>query len=99
MLDNNSTLLCANCGSINLHHIKVNIFNRTEDAEEGVQLEIATPRNKAAQINVSTDLTGNPSGRRDGLSVSFMCENCPEKTTLSIYQHKGSTYLERKVTK
>lgn len=35
-----------------------------------------------------------PSLRRDGLKIGFWCETCPAEPSLSIYQHKGQTFIE-----
>jgi hypothetical protein len=46
---------------------------------------------------VPSDGSGNPSGRRDGLSIKFWCEGCKgvdeDILELTISQHKGSTLL------
>jgi len=39
-------------------------------------------------------MDGCPSPRRGGMVIGFGCESCPAISSLSIYQHKGQTYVE-----
>jgi hypothetical protein len=63
-------------------------------------------QNSGSQIQFDADMGGNPSSRRDGITIEFECENCngappPQqnpafglsKNYLHIVQHKGTTYL------
>lgn len=79
-------LVCPSCGSEYLHHHKVEVFERKEDATQG--LHVTVSKDSAAIDNV---LDGNPSARRHGLSVHFWCEGCKAEPVLSIGQHKGNT--------
>ncbi|MCZ8311975.1 MAG: hypothetical protein O9320_14080 [Magnetospirillum sp.] len=91
-------LLCPHCGSISIHHEHVKVFSRSED-EEKVAVTTITPTTREAASITSVQTTagkGNPSSRRHGLSISFRCEQCPEKFELDIAQHKGSTYVSWK---
>ncbi|WP_141689680.1 hypothetical protein [Aeromonas sp. EERV15] len=82
-------LLCPGCGGNYLHHRKVEVFSREEDAATGLKVTVE-------HLSMSTDTTleGNPSRRRDGLKVYFDCEFCDAKPVLRLYQHKGFSYLE-----
>ena len=84
-------LKCPSCGGEYMRHKKVEIFERVEDAEQGLHVKI---ENKTATTD--TNLSGNPSLRRDGLTVEFSCENCEARPVLSISQHKGITLVDFK---
>lgn len=82
-------LLCPKCNSNYLSHDKVQIFERSEDAELGLHATI-----QAGKMTMDTSLHGNPSSRRGGLSINFKCENCHAKLELTLAQHKGNTLFE-----
>ncbi|WP_421933033.1 hypothetical protein [Phenylobacterium sp.] len=89
-------LLCPRCGADNLHHFGVTFFERAEDAAELVRLTHFPPSLKTEVVR--SDVSGNPSSRRDGLAVRFYCEQCGGETEddvieLTIAQHKGSTEI------
>ncbi len=81
-----AALLCPSCGGYYLHHERVEIFERSEDADTG--LHVAVTQGK---VTTDNNLAGNPSGRRHGLSVYLSCEDCPAVSVLHISQHKGFT--------
>jgi hypothetical protein len=82
-------LCCEHCGFNYLHQIKVDVFERSgEDSNKGLHV---TTQGVMASIN--TDMEGNPSSRRDGIKITFNCENCDGLTYLYIIQHKGCTYI------
>lgn len=83
-------LSCPTCGYEYLSHENVTVFSREqEDAGKGVRVSVSGVR-----VAIDTALTGNPSLRRDGISILFRCENCPALALLTIAQHKGQTRLE-----
>jgi len=82
-------LKCPSCGFNYLHHDKVEIFERGEDEEKGLHVKV---ENGVATID--TNLSGNPSARRHGLTIQFWCEGCKAKPVLSISQHKGNTWID-----
>jgi len=82
-------LICPSCGSNNLHHDRVEIYERNEDAVHG--LHVVVVEGKATLDN---SLEGNPSSRRHGLKIFFWCEGCKAKPVLSVKQHKGTTYAD-----
>ena len=86
-----SSLVCRGCGDqSHLHQFKVEVFNRDrEDSKTGLHVEIV-----GQTISLNEDIEESPSGRRDGLYIYFGCEECPEIVRLSIYQHKGTTYMD-----
>lgn len=86
--DFGNALKCPACGGSFLHHKKVEIFEREEDEETGLHIKI---ENGLAETG--TDLKGNPSRRRNGLTIQFQCETCENKPVLSISQHKGNTFF------
>lgn len=83
-----ASLLCPGCGAANLHHDRVETFDRGEDAPEGLRTIVSE-----GTVQVSRALDGNPSPRRDGVLISFWCELCSAKPQLRIAQHKGETYM------
>jgi hypothetical protein len=82
---------CANCGEVNLHAFRVQVFERREeDAEDGRVVDVSY----GEPINTRDDAEhGNPSGRRNGIRIYFQCEQCPHISVLALYQHKGTEYL------
>jgi uncharacterized cysteine cluster protein YcgN (CxxCxxCC family) len=105
--DNMPALLCPECGECYLHQGNTTIFQRNED--EGFTRVIAQDGDTATVTNFPSGDTHNPSRRRHGLIIEFLCEHCnysydsasdevsPERTEpfrLAIYQHKGCTYVE-----
>lgn len=86
-----SLLECPCCGSEYLHHAKVTIFDRGEDAETVVRTEV---QGSKLSVNPLDQGQGNPSSRRDGVTVDFWCEGCgASPITLTIGQHKGMTEI------
>jgi len=84
-----SYLVCRGCGDPTLHQDRVEVFNREqEDSETGLHVQI-----DGQTLSLNEDMKDTPSGRRDGLYIYFRCEQCPEEVRLSIYQHKGTTFL------
>ena len=82
-------LLCPICGETNLHHRKVEVFGRQqEDSQSGVHVVL-----DGATAKIDSSMSGNPSGRRDGVAIMFWCEHCDNETLLTLSQHKGSTYV------
>lgn len=81
-------LKCAACDGEYLHHYKVEVFDRREDEEKGLHVQVTDG-------TVVTDklLDGNPSSRRHGVKIYFWCENCDHKTVLSLAQHKGESQI------
>jgi hypothetical protein len=88
-IDPNDVLKCPSCDWSNLHHVSVEVFEREEDAMDGVHVQV---RGKSVWVN--DDLDGNPSPRRHGLLIHFACETCNALSLMQIMQHKGSTYME-----
>lgn len=85
-LDN--PLECPICGCESLHHQTIEVFNREEDMERGFHVKI-----NHLSMTTDTNLTGNPSKRRHGMTIEFDCEGCPHKPVLTIVQHKGATSI------
>jgi hypothetical protein len=82
-------LKCPSCGYNYLHHEKVEIFERGEDEEKGLHVKVEN-----GMVTTDTNLSGNPSARRHGLTIHFWCEGCKAKPVLSISQHKGNTLVD-----
>jgi len=86
--DNESILLCPDCGCSLLHHGKVEVFDCGEDEEEGNHVIV-----DGDDITVNRSLLGNPSPRRQGLKINFRCEKCNDVKVFVLRQHKGNTFL------
>jgi hypothetical protein len=84
-------LNCPDCGFNYLHHDRVTIYDRGEDAERTIRTEVN--RGHAVTALLPSAMAENPSSRRDGLSIRFWCEGCPATPELTIAQHKGQTFL------
>lgn len=75
-------------GESYLHQLSVDVYFRQEDTNcEGVHIDgdgtVSTPAKHP-----------NPSARRDGIVISFECENCDGGKRMTITQHKGQTYIQ-----
>ena len=87
-------LACPRCGGEHLQHTGAVFFNRAEDAETLVQIEVSG--NATSTGVVPSASSGNPSSRRHGMFVRFDCEQCSapgDVLQLNIAQHKGATEL------
>ncbi len=88
------TLRCPRCGMNYLHQGEVEVFVRHE--EDGLSTAVLIDKHGAPKVGQPER---NPSGRRDGLRISFTCECCHDENSslkpwsLAIYQHKGVTML------
>lgn len=82
-------LRCPSCGFHYLHHDKVEVFERGEDAENGLHVVV-----ESGTVRTDTNLQRNPSSRRHGLSVHFWCEGCDAKPVMTLIQHKGNTFVD-----
>jgi hypothetical protein len=96
-------LVCPTCKGHNLHQGAVHVWQRyTEDATTGTY---TCADHKSSRVETEADMEGNPSRRRDGMTIEFECESCfgqptphanpadQKKNYLHIVQHKGTTYL------
>lgn len=81
-------LECPHCGGNNLHQEHADVYFRAEDAPTGVHLS-----GSDRGYTVGTRLDGNPSSRRDGMKITFNCEQRCPKSVLGIVQHKGTTFI------
>lgn len=87
--DNESRLLCPRCGGSGLHHISVDVINRQkEDSVSGLNIRV-----EGTSFTAKDSLGGNPSPRRNGMTIQFHCELCGQDPVLSLYQHKGETFM------
>jgi hypothetical protein len=83
--------LRPNCGSNNLHHSRVAVFDRHEDAPDTIVTEVENGQTTMGVM--PSKQTRNRSSRRDGLAIGFWCEGCPAKLELTLEQHKGETFM------
>jgi hypothetical protein len=88
-----SALLCPACDYHCLHHSRVEVYDRSEDEV----LTTLTTVGRLVQTEMVQNTRRNPSPRRHGMRIFFYCEGCPVESSLVLYQHKGSTYVEWEV--
>lgn len=88
-----SDLHCPRCDGQHLHHSRIIAFDRDEDAADVTRVEVVG--SKVAMDRIANADTENPSSRRDGVVITFWCENCGDDKLirLNIAQHKGSTQM------
>jgi hypothetical protein len=84
-------LQCPGCGGVHLHQVRTMVFEREEDAVWTIVSDVTRSGTNVA--TVPSDLSGNPSDRRQGLAIKFTCEECPAQPELTFQQHKGTTYV------
>jgi hypothetical protein len=81
---------CPCCGGDYLHQLEVIVYERSED--EPTVIETHATRGRTTRRR--TDGTDNPSPRRQGLRVLYLCELCETKSVHTSLQHKGQTMEE-----
>lgn len=87
------SITCAKCGSVCSHFERVDVHNRDkEDSPAGLHVQIGLSRTESGVV-LDRRMDGNPSDRRDGISIMFSCENCPAINLLEFMQHKGETIM------
>jgi hypothetical protein len=86
--DGEYDLCCPKCGETYVHHGKINVFERAEDDDKGIHVII-----NSQNVCIKSDLKGNPSLRRNGLTIEFWCELCNCVSVLAIAQHKGTSIV------
>lgn len=84
-------LRCPGCGTGWLHQRRVEVFARGRgDAGEGIHATIEYGEG----VTIDRSMEDNPSRRRDGVRITFDCEQCVGETfTLEIVQHKGNEFV------
>ena len=87
----NSHLKCPICRFEYTHLKNITVWARPEDCTPNTVF-IET---EDGHIHVGNSNIGNPSPRRDGLSMLFYCEN-GHTFTVNILQHKGYTFAYTK---
>jgi hypothetical protein len=87
-------LQCPHCLGVNLHQTETTHYNRIKEDDERIQVTEVSDDGTTTTMNIHEDATSNPSGRRHGMRIEFMCETCEERPIeLLIWQHKGTTYM------
>ena len=94
LTNESGVLLCAHCGGEYLRHTATRNYVRdSEDSTMGARV-VTTSNDSHIARNVRVgEEEGNPSGRRDGVAIEFVCEWCPGLSELTIAQHKGMTLI------
>ncbi len=92
-------LCCPHCRSTYLHHDSVDIFERCEDGDSGLHVVVSGgdmfgDSSPVRKVSIDESMDGNPSSRRHGIAIGMWCEGCHLRSSLTIYQHKGCTYVE-----
>jgi len=85
----NAIHTCPNCGSENTHHTGVDVYSRIQEDDVGHHARV-----DRTGVTVDTNMSGNPSSRRDGLIIHLCCEMCDFTHDLTVRQHKGQTLLQ-----
>lgn len=97
-------LLCPRCGAESLHHIGAVSYERGEDDVNVLRLTQTLPGLGNGRVVgmmmeiVPSDCSQNPSSRRNGLAIRFICEQCGGGTAdnrieLTVGQHTGTTEI------
>lgn len=104
--DQTQAVLCPHCGGMATHHDCVDVFDRVEDEKAGTHVEVMCVEEfdpitrkvdydvTTTEVRVSSDMNGNPSGRRNAVRIRLWCEGCRKRFHLNIVQHKGMTFLD-----
>jgi hypothetical protein len=93
--DYGDVLHCPTCNEQCLHHGNVEVFSRLPDDLETL---VTVVDGDGARVSiVSSDKCLNPSRRRHGLRIHFICEHCHGGKVLEIAQHKGSTLVNWRI--
>lgn len=94
-----SDLLCPRCDSELLHHCAVEVYERCEE-DTTTTITKSEGATFSRDVVWSTEAKGNPSERRNGIVISFFCENCTswadhetDRIELTGAQHEGTTQL------
>lgn len=90
--NSDGAITCPICAYDYTHQGAIEVFERSEDAQNGNHVKILND-----DIEVNRNLTGNPSPRRQGVTLDMVCE-LEHKFKLNIYQHKGQTFIETEHT-
>lgn len=88
MKDYNNPLICTNCGHDYLNFRNIEIFVR--EKEDDINCKHVVVNNQ--YVHVDSNISGNPSERRNGLTVRFNCENCRHITGLNVFEDKGQIF-------
>lgn len=87
--EDGDVLLCGNCNGMYLHMGYVDTYIRTtEDSETGNHTKVI-----GSKTERDDEMYGNPSERRDGVTLSFTCEDCNAVNFLSLAQNRGHTMI------
>lgn len=96
-------MACKGCGCEQMHLDRVEIFHRVDDEPRGSRVSVrglASMWDYPSKLTTFHDIRApmekgslNPSSRRGGVRIEFLCEECSAVTVLRIAQHKGSEIL------
>lgn len=90
--DQNNWIECPACNGTNITYRTIRIYDRDEDA--GYTTKIKIDDGKVSMAEVPSQGCGNPSSRRCGVSLEFVCEGCSKDLRFEIAQHKGATAFD-----
>lgn len=104
VLDEDALNLCPYCNGNNLHQGDVSVFtperpqqiwNPDGKTSQESRTKVTHVMNETVTTaSLNSEHTNDPSTQgRGGLLVEFRCENCENKPTLAMFQHKGTTFI------
>jgi len=98
----NDVLLCGHCDNEYTHMYKIEIFDRKEDSKTGKHLTYTMGEvmpgdcwamaDGNGSLKTDNDLLANPSPRREGIRLTYVCESCGKDTHITFAQHTGMTH-------
>jgi len=83
-----TVLSCPRCGFDYLHQGRITAWQRRQEDAHGVEVVI-----DGTQVADCAKAAAAMPGRRDTLSIAFVCEGCGDGLTLWMQQHKGQTHV------
>jgi len=89
-----TALQCPGCESAYVHQHEVHVYERLQDAVTGTHVCVRGLDKPQPQVVVGSSMVGNPSTRRQGITIHFWCEHCKCRFLLTVAQHKGFTLME-----
>jgi putative DNA primase/helicase len=99
IFNNDDVLVCPCCGDPDsyLHHDRVSVFCRQEDAET-VTKTVVADNGMAAISRVQNSNSGNPSRRRDGIAIRFELAGLrAARLVTAVETEEGRRWAESKI--
>ena len=93
-VDAEGYLLCPWCRGVFTHHQRVAIHQREPFEDGDSHATVVATASDGDDLAGAPDVPGNPSSRRNGITVDLYCELCAGWFALRIAQHKGQTIVD-----